>query len=298
MQRLIEEPYLTPKGKLDIPFAYVFDATKLTDGLTIYNLAKALQGDSDFVLRRIVGVNNCVNTPALGGAFNYKNPSGSYTASPTTIGIRAWPNWVVLPEKVYSYNTQISFDLFNVLRDFNACSGTPIYTSYIAFFGVKRLPVQSGYRSNTTPYRYKEKKYTYSINFTLTQAHLNASGGTNAPIRFSQLIDNYDFELQRISISYANAIGNTGALTSDDFLIQLYDPNMHQLSDMPLNQSYVNNGKSSQTLFQPYGGIFPVPPLVYPAGAAITFDVTSMLCSTSVPQSYNIIFEGIWRIPC
>jgi hypothetical protein len=41
-----------------------------------------------------------------------------------------------------------------------------------------------------------------------------------------------------------------------------------------------------------------VPSLVYPAGAAITFDITSLLCSASVPQTYNIDFEGIWRLPC
>jgi hypothetical protein len=292
MRRLIEEPYRTPDGRLDIPFAYVFDATGIADGQAqVPNLAKALQGDSDFILRRIAGVSNCVNTSAAGGKWAFKNASGSYAMGNAGSGIVAYPNWVVLPEKLYPVNTQIVFDLFQTLRANNPCASA-IYTSYIAFFGVKRLSVDRGYRSNTTAYQYREKKYSYSINFTLT----NAAG--TGPIRQSQLIDNYDFELQRIAISYANTPGNTGTLTADDFLIQLYDSNMHQLSDLPLNQSYINNGRTSFAVPTKFQSIFPCPSIVFPAGSAITFDITSLLCSTSVPQSYNIIFEGIWRIPC
>lgn len=292
MRRLIEEPYRTPEGRLDVPFAYVFDATGIADNQAqVVNLAKPLQGDSDFILRRIVGVSNCINTSALGGKWSLKNPSGSYAMGNAGSGVVAFPNWVVLPEKLYPINTQIGFDLYNTLRAANACVA-PIYTSYIAFVGVKRLSVDRGYRSAITPYKYREKKYSYSINFTITSA------AGSAPVRQSQLIDNYDFELQRISVCYANSPGNTGTLTTDDFLIQLYDSNMHGLSDLPLNQSYINNGRTSFHVPTSFQSIFPVPSIVFPAGAAITFDITSLLCSTSVPQSYNIIFEGIWRIPC
>jgi len=292
MKRLIEEPYRTPEGRLDTPFAYVFDATGIADNQAqVPNLAKTLQGDSDFILRRIVGMSNCVNTAALGGKWAFKNASGSYAMGNAGSGIVAYPNWVVLPEKLYPINTQIVFDLFNTLRSSNGCA-SPIYTSYIAFFGVKRLSVDRGYRSNKTAYKYKEKKYSYSVNFTITVA------AGSAPFRLSQLIDNYDFELQRIAICYANTIGNAGTLTTDDFLIQLYDSNMHGLSDLPLNQSYINNGRTSFHVPTNLQSIFPCPTIVFPAGSAITFDITSLLCSTSVPQSYNVIFEGIWRVPC
>jgi hypothetical protein len=291
---LIEEPYQTPEGYLDFPFAYVFDATGIADGQAqVMNLTKQLQGDSDFILRRIVGMGNCLATRANGGKWDYKNPSQSYAmGNGGTTGIVHQANWVVVPEKKFSYNTNINFDLYNTLRAFNACGGSPIYTSYIAFFGVKRFTTQQGYRSMRTPYKFKEKKYTYSYSFTLTQA------APSGPLRQSQLIDNYDFELQRIAISYANTPGNTGGLTTDDFGITLYDSNMHQTSDMPLNQSYINNALASWHVLGNYKGIWPVPTMVYPAGSAITFDITSFSCGNALPQTYNIALEGIWRIPC
>lgn len=290
--RLIEEPYRTPDGWLDFPFAYVFDATGIADGQAqVMNLAKPLQGDSDFILRRIVGVNNCVTTAEAGGRFNYRNASSSYAFGNTSLGqgIYVQPNWIVLPEKRYPYNTQISFDLFNTQRSYNLCLRGRNFISYIAFFGVKRFPKQQGYRSNTTPYKYREQKYSYSVDLTLTVPYQ-----TNpAPVRFHQIIDNYDFELQRIAVSSAGEPVN-----ADDFLIQLYDSNGHQLSDMPLNLTYVDNARTSWHTTSDFGGIFPVPTLVYPAGSAITFDLTCLLCTAQLPKTYNIAFEGIWRRPC
>ena len=84
----------------------------------------------------------------------------------------------------------------------------------------------------------------------------------------------------------------------DDFSVTLYDPNMHQLSNLPIPQGYFNAGKPTPGTQPPYQGCFPVPSIVYPAGSAITMDVTSLLCGTSVPQTYDVSFEGIWRLPC
>jgi hypothetical protein len=293
---MLEEPYLTPLGSMDVPFAYVFDATGITDAQAqVLNNGKALQGDSEFILRRIVGMDNVVDTKANGGRFNFKNASGSYSiGSPagSAGGVYRHANWVVIPEKKYPKNTQIVFDLFQTLRAFNVCGASPIYTAYIAFFGVKRFALEAAYRTDKTPYKYKEKKYTYAYSLTLNTA------GPSPPLRQSQLIDNYDFELQRISISYANSPGSVGALVTDDFGMTLYDCNMHQTSDLPLNQSYINNGRPTWHTVGKYQGIWPVPTLVYPAGSAINFDITSWLCANQLPQLYNIALEGIWRVPC
>ena len=155
MKNLIEQPYQTPQGYVDFPFAYVYDGTGLTDGQTYFNVTKQLQGDSEFILRRIVGVPTVVASAAAGGRFNYKNSSGSYTAGNPGTGIAFKDVWPVVPEKRYAANRQIVFDLFDVARNFNVCGGTPIYNSYIAFMGVKRFNTNQGYPKNVTAYRFR-----------------------------------------------------------------------------------------------------------------------------------------------
>ena len=68
--RIIEEPYLTPDGTLDTPFTYVYDTSAFTDGVNMLNIAQQLQGDSAFILRRIMGVPTVVDTAANGGRPN------------------------------------------------------------------------------------------------------------------------------------------------------------------------------------------------------------------------------------
>lgn len=295
--RLIEAPYQTPEGYVDFPFAYVYNTSAFADGQAqVLNISQQLQGDSDFILRAIRGVRTTVDTAANGGRFNYKNASSSYAFGNPSAGIVVPNNWVVLPEKTYKINTQINFDLYKTLRASTVCAEGTIYKSSIAFMGVKRFPfASSGYRSQKTPYAYREFPQTYVYSLTITQPSLAANGVANAPLRYTQVMDNYDFELCRITVSLANA---TGALTTNDFAMTLYDANMHQTSSAPLMQTYFNAGKPTASTLATHRAVFPVPSLVYPAGAAITFDITSLLCSASVPQTYNIDFEGIWRLPC
>jgi hypothetical protein len=299
-QILMEEPYRTPLGSLDVPFVYVFDATGIADGQAqVLNLAKPTQGDSDFILRRIVGINNCV-AGAPNGKFNYRNASMSLANSGQSTGVVAAPNWVVLPEKMYSKNTQISFDLFNTLRNVRAncgiSGGSPndIFTSYIGFFGVKRFTGQV--RTLNTPYKYREQKYAYAYDLTINwPAFVGTNLNPDRAHRFSQPINNWDFELQRVAFCTQ---GSTALLGDDQFSITLYDANKNAMSDLPLNQSYVNNSQVGTTLSAPYSGIFPVPTVVYPAGSEIQFDITSNLCPNELPISYQILFDGIWRVGC
>jgi hypothetical protein len=293
--KLLEEQYHTPVGYRDFPFAYVYDATALTDGNNYIDIQVSTQGDSDFILRHIAGIDTVVNTAALGGRWNYKGHSRQYAAGNQSTGIVPFPNWPVVPEKWFRYNEAIWIDLFDVQRSVNACGGTPIPYSFIAFFGVKRFKDDSGYRTQKTPYKYREYPQRYEYSLTVDWAAFASGTTPNPPHRFSQLMDNYDFELLRISISSLNA---TGALASEDFALTLYDPNMHQLSNLPLPQGFFNAAKPTASTQPPYQGCFPVPSIVYPAGSAITFDVTSLLCGSSLPQTYNISFEGVWRLPC
>ncbi len=299
--RILERPYQVPEGKQDVPFCYVFDATAIADAQAqVQNNSVQLQGDSEFVLRHIAGVNLCVNTPANGGRFNYRNASGSYANGNPSSGIFMPQNWPVLPEKLYPMsNGAIFFDLYNTLRDFNICSETPIYNSYIAFFGVKRFAYQAGQPSQKTPYKYRPCKYTYEFDLTVNWNHF--SGGTIVapPRRFTVDMDRYDFELMRISIA-KTTVGarGTGGLLTNDFQVMLYDSNLHQYSSLPLNQYFLNAGRPTPATAPAYQPAL-APTLIYPVGSAITFDITSMLCNAiDPPQTYNIVFEGIWRIPC
>lgn len=295
-----EQPYITPAGYTDYPFAYVFDGTGLTDTSDYTDIALQLSGDSQFVLRRILGVPLVVDTAANGGRFNYRNPGGSYANANPTSGIVFPKCWPVLPEKVYNFNDSIRFDVYAVNRTFTACSGTPIYLAYIAFMGVKRLPTDRGYILQQTPYKYREVKYSYSYSLLVDWNHFATGTSAAQPHRFSQQMEQYDFELQAIRISKVTS-GDTGsgALVTNDFSITLYDPNMRQYSNLPLLQSWVNSARVTPAQGPPYQAVFPVPSVVYPAGGQITFDVTSLLCdAVGSPQTYNIYFDGVWRIPC
>ena len=293
--RLLEQPYITPAGYRDSPFAYVYDASGLSDGSTYHDIQLQLQGDSDFILRHIAGVNNCVDAFANGGRWNYKGKSRQYAIGNIATGIVASPNWPVVPEKRYGYNEAIWIDLYNVLRAVNVCGGTPIPYSSIAFFGVKRFNATQGYRTQATPYQYRERPQRYEYSLLIDWPHFASGTAANPPHRFIQQMDNYDFELLRISIGQKRS---AGTLLTQDFALTLSDPSMHQLSNLPLPQGYFNAGKPTPSTQPPYQGCFPVPSIVYPAGSAITIDVTSLLCGTQIPQTYDVSFEGIWRLPC
>lgn len=300
--RILEQPYLTPEGKQDVPFCYVFDTSGLADGQAqVQNLPVQLQGDSEFVLRRIAGVNLCVDGTTVAGRFNYRNASGSYAAGNPSSGIVMPPNFPVLPEKVYPVaNAAIIFDLYSTLRSVaDACGGHPVYESQIAFFGVKRFAYQAGYPNRQTPYRYRPCKYTYSYDLTVNWNYYQLSTNPAAPRRFTVSLDRYDFELMRIAITKTTSGSQgTGGLTANEFRIMLYDSNLHQYSSLALNQSFLNAGRPSPAgapVYQPALA----PTMVYPVGSAITFDISSLMCNAvNVPQTYNLAFEGIWRVPC
>lgn len=293
--RLIEEPYWTPDGTLDFPFTYVYDASALTDAVNFQNIAVQLQGDSAFVLRRIMGVPLCVDTPANGGRFNFRNANGSYAAGNPSSGIILPNVFPIVPEKLYRVNDQIAIDLYKVLRDHTTCSEGTIYNSQIAFTGVKRFGKGSGYPKQVTPYRYREFPFSYTFPLTINWAHFDVNGNAQPSQRFNVQMDNWDFELMRVTISEQ---GETGALAGNDFRIMLYDPNLHAFSTAPLNQGFVNGARISPALAGAYQATFPTPTVLYPAGSAITFDITSMLCASALPETYDIVFQGVRRINC
>ena len=107
-----------------------------------------LQGESEFVLRQIAGVNLCVDTAANGGRFNFRNPSDSYANGNPSSGIIVGQNWPVVPEK--GLHAEQCRDLVRFVQHaeiFTVGGETgqlPSITRQIAFFGVKRFQRRAG----------------------------------------------------------------------------------------------------------------------------------------------------------
>lgn len=292
MQALIRSiAYKTPNGFVDMPYCYLFDATALTDGSSYPNLSVVTDNDSDFIMRRIVGADLCLNANAT-GKFQVRDESQvQFFQSPIRPG--RLPNasisgsWPVMPEKVYPASSQINFDLLGVSRNFTA--DTPdIYNSFFGFWGVRRYSRNAVYVHNTD-YAYHELPYTYQEGLTIDWGHWTAgSGGIANNVRqFGIQILETDFELCAIGVTYAD-----GTLVSaNDFQLSLYDPSgTRKLSNLPVNLPYFNFNAPSN-----YGApVFPVPSIVYPMKGHINFEITSMLPFGTV-KSYVLHFMGIWR---
>lgn len=121
----------------------------------------------------------------------------------------------VVPEKVYRDNSALRFDLTDVALKTNSNGTASVYADQMAWYGVKRVP---GGPSDPlkSQYKYYEKPFSYPIAFGLTNfGPSDGSGnpipGLAAPTQYSILIQDYDFELRRISVFTASA--TAGSIT-------------------------------------------------------------------------------------
>jgi hypothetical protein len=298
-----ESYYYTPAACVDLPFLYVFDASKLTDGTTPAPLIVPIVSDSDadFMLRAILGVPNCIDTAANGGGFVLYNYSGSQAFS---IPYSPFSNhYSVVPEKFYPRFGAIKFLLQKVLRANTACTVNavplPIYYSQIGFQGIKRYtPGDPTYHPGSPalpppydPDDYILRPYSYLFTLNLNWFAWTAAGLAQIPRTFTVEIQDYDFELHQISVVNAT----TGAVPTTELCqVQLYDATAKRaLSSAPVNLSFLNAVRSA------YSPVFPVPPVVYPVWTQIRFDVTSLVCNSdgSSPYSLQFLFTGVNRIP-
>lgn len=236
----------------------------------------------------------CVALTAA-GRFNYRNPDQSYSNSAPTTGLVPGLNEPILPEKVWDIGANIYFDLYSVTRSFLPCGQTPIYASQIAFTGVKRYAPGAGLdQPHTSARPFHRKPQTYVLPLAITWAHFDA-GGTIMPVRqYTQIIENYDFELYAIRVSQPSS---PTALVLPDFSITLYDAHRQATSNSPVPIWYLNSARPTARTASLFLVSFPCPPLVYPVNSRILLDVQSNLCAPSLPQNYAIDFVGAWRIP-
>lgn len=258
------------------PYIYVYDGSGLTDGQSYQRLHLEMRdGNNAFALRRIAGLNT------LATSMNLYAP-GTSQKRLFARAARIGNNHLVAPELVFDGRQSFVFDLNTVNRSVTAC-GTNIYTSFLAFQGVRTL-------DGDAPRQYsKARPFTLSYSLTVDWYRYVSlpAAAIERPRRFAIPIDTHDFELHRIRIR--NADGT--AVATNFFQILLYDALDRPLSNAPLLQSFVNNLASG------YNSVFPVPPVLYPVRRDLRFDITSLICNTDVtfPKSYTISFEGVQR---
>jgi hypothetical protein len=287
--------YVTPPGKVDLPYFYIYDATGLTDATDKQNVILTVDYDSEFILRRICGLRTVLNTD-ITGKYQVRDKSGlQFFQSPIRLGVlqngtTASSTWPVMPEKLYPQSSQISFDLFGVQRKFNP--DTPnIYYSFLGFHGIRRFN-QGALWVHQTNYDYHSLPYTYQFGLNIDWGHWTdgVNGIATPPRVFYVQVLETDFELCAIGVTRADGTD----LTTNDFQLSLYDPSGSiRLSNIPINTPFFNyNGAMTA---RSYGKpVFPTPSIVWPMKGLIKFEITSLLpFGTSSQVMFH--FMGMWR---
>lgn len=262
---------------VEIPYTYVYDGTGLTDATSPYDRIVPVEPSSDFTLRRIFGLAD------VASRIHMRKANQQWASD---LPWHMDNNHAVVPEENYPASSYIQFDLVTVLRSFLACGGNPIYDSFLYFQGVKRfLTAKKPYE---TPYNYKALPFVYQYSLALNWAYYTVAPLVAAPRQQFVDIKNYDFELHEIRVNLSD---NTVDATSR-FRVQLYDYSGSKISNLPITINYINDARVNPC------GVFPVPPLLFPANSQLQFDVTSLKCTADTPATtYKIQFVGKQRYP-
>lgn len=255
----------------DTPYIYSYDGSGLTDGNTYRRLAIQLRDDRPFEMRRIEGLSS------LASSLQLYYPGRS--ASPVFSSFqKLGAEYLLSPPMTYRPQQAIEFDLGVVARQNVACA-TTIYTSRLAFQGVRKQGV------DLLPRGQVARPYILRFPLTVDWFRYLSVGGPLSPVRYFTIdIETWDFELQRVRIRRAD----TGAATTTDLALQLFDSTGEELSNRPVLARTINNAIS------PAAGWF-TPGVLYPTRRFLRFGVESMLCNGAVvlPLTYNIEFEGV-----
>ena len=157
----------------------------------------------------------------------------------------------------------------------------------VAFQGVRRQP---GHLPNLgTVKKIRPKSFTY-----VATAEINQTGTLPGyvPIRVRQTIDDYDFELEQLIITYAPT-GDFSILSAAALV--LFDAAHNQVCNLPVVDRYWNGVPLSG--FYLNGAV--EPGLVYPKDSQIGLDLYSILTTTDgFPITATVHFVGKQRIPC
>jgi len=277
----LDEPYQAPPGYFDQPFWYVYNGDNLTNGQDARNVGITTYSGSDFILRRVAGMDRlCTQFQLRDNLWRllFDTTQGAYTA-----GFNDFP---LVPELLYPASAGITFDLLNVQKVLNSgLSAAPL--SQIVFQGVRRF---QGYKRPPS-YPYWEDEFSYPITFNITTAP------NSPPVKYA--IDIYDFDFELLRILEVINPGSGGGLPGDNVAckIMLYDQVYEQVFSAPVIDDLMMDNSVG------YRGIVPVPGIVYRIGQQIKFDVTSMITPDVgsggvIPVSVQLKFQGVRRRPC
>ena len=282
----------TPPGMGDTFFQYVFDAQGqgLVDGTTRNQLGVQVD-DGDFILRYWSGL------PTLADRLQIYDWLGRRFASEAmflgTASNAGYGQMVVLPDVKYPHGGNIRFDLTNITQSL-ATAG--LAASQLVFSGVRR---RTGSISDPAPskYKYYEKRFSYP--FTLSINNYGIVGADiQPPVQYIIPVTEYDFELRRVELSLQSTD------QASQFKILLYNQDWRQVANLPvLSNLFCHINPTVQTGGEPFSGkelsFQPSPPLLYRVNSVIRFDIFSLLVSPTVlPQTFQLLFDGVRRIPC
>jgi hypothetical protein len=278
---------------LDRPFIYVFDADTagasggtLTNGADYKNLTIPVNRDAPFLARRLAG------RPLIGNQLQLYDRTSNYVS---TDPFAVPPDYPLIPEMLFDPASQIRFDLIGVdaataSRAYGVPGSVNNYWTQLIFQGVKRFRDLQPYQ---TPYRYFDKVYSYPLDCSITYTGRLAPAYTapSTPTRFSIEVRDFDFELYTISLQAD--LANAAIQQSDTFFkLMLFDQYANQLFSAPVLDSFLNYTGAVNN------AVFPCPPLVYPVGSHIVFDVYSLLIAAQVTATLTVTFTGVQRIAC
>lgn len=283
----------TPPGMGDSFFQYVFDAqgAGLVDGTTRNQLGVTTD-DGEFIMRYWTGL------PTIADRLQIYDWLGrKFAASAMFLGAASnagYGQMVVLPEVKYPVNGAIRFDLTNITQ---ALAGAGLAASQLLFSGVRRRPNTV---SDPAPssYKYYEKRFAYPYTLSINNYGI-VGGNVQPPVQYTIPITEYDFELRRVELS----LQSEGQ--ASQFKILLYNQDWRQVSNLPvLSNLFCHTNTRIQTGAEPFANsgelaFWPSPPLTYRVNSVIRFDIHSLLVApTALPQTFQLLFDGVRRIPC
>jgi hypothetical protein len=290
----LDQKYRTPEGFYDQPYVYVYDGDALTDGNNYSNVPAVVPRDgAAFVLRQIYGRNN------LCARVQIKDDYAPFTGA--SAGVVLPNTYPIIPERVIQPEGILGLDLFTVARANRVNLAVTIFFAQMAFQGVRRWPLSGSAPGATaypgpSSYKYWEKGFSYGDQ-AATQFTVNWAGTDTLPRKFIVPVDEMDFELQRVTLMRLQRAGvNNFGVPANEIKLMLYDTYPRPLMSAPVLDVILNDAADATT--HPYNGTFPVPGVLYRRGSVIQFEVTSLLTVNMLNSVYQIVFQGVRRVPC
>ena len=298
-----ETPYIYVKNY----WQYYTSSVGPTQANGILNDIIQSDGDSDFFARM------------AWLSYNFQdNFQASFISAPSPF-VAPLPTyqWALAPEKFYPKGGGIPIQLLVSSNLFQGpgsqqtySGGTTVYVNLVsvAFQGVKRW---KGAPDSTPQYRYREKEFNYPTSFQQNWTYLQSpyTSFIVAPYQtYVQKVNDFDFELWGIECS--SDYWNNASTNYPGYMIRLYDANGIALMKDFVHFRYLSyltgfdgsgNVPGGEMKYAP--NCFPVPPVLYPVGSQIKYDILSLLDTSAAAPGPNsgtqyINFRGVRRIPC